>query len=313
MVERYGRMVYRPSPVVSRILLQKTKRGENEADNKIEEAGSWTKQKHIGSGFEYVYNSETKEIRPPGHFKPITVQVPQGKYGSVERELRWRQYREIRGDRQLYYMNTANLETTWKFPFIDPDSQAAYAQPPPEFTFTPVPDAIPNAPLLRRALAAGIDIASCAAVAGVHGALMYAEVAEAAQPALAIAFTAAFTARDTLLDGGTRSLGKRAMRLEVIKSDGTLPSRVHTFGRNVYYPILYLAINVGIIMEPTFLYGSGAFYALDTALLLGLDRLGKGAARVGDFMTQTRVIDEQPDRSLRLREREIYVKDESER
>jgi hypothetical protein len=94
----------------------------------------------------------------------------------------------------------------------------------------------PAAPFQR--LVAGMVDASVSAAVGalVAGAVhMALHVQEAASVAGVVAATAAWIARDCVLDEGNRSLGKKLQDIEVAYWDGTLPTRSDCLKRNIYW------------------------------------------------------------------------------
>ena len=53
-------------------------------------------------------------------YKPVEVTLRQGTDSEVSRQLRFKEFKNIKDDR-IYYLNCATLETTWKFPYENQD------------------------------------------------------------------------------------------------------------------------------------------------------------------------------------------------
>ena len=153
------------------------------------------------------------------------------------------------------------------------------------------------APAWRIAGAFAVDLGATFAFAGVIGASMWMEISdiEAITPGVGLGAWMYFLGRESLFEQGTRSVGKRLLKLEVVKSkDGTLPSRTRGVLRNLYFASFAGATLLGplVAVLPT----------LDLAVL-GLSRWRCGDWRtMGDWYTFTRVINEMPNREKRLEE-----------
>jgi hypothetical protein len=153
------------------------------------------------------------------------------------------------------------------------------------------------APAWRIAGAFAVDLGATFAFAGVIGASMWMEISdiEAITPGVGLGAWMYFLGRESLFEQGTRSVGKRLLKLEVVKSkDGTLPSRTRGVLRNLYFASFAGATLLGplVAVLPT----------LDLAVL-GLSRWRCGDWRtMGDWYTFTRVINEMPNREKRLKE-----------
>ena len=87
---------------------------------------------------------------------------------------------------------------------------------------------------------------------------------------------------------GALDLLAKAARLEIVCSDGSLPTRWHTFGRSVYLPV-YAA---GTMLMP--------YIFIFAAVDMGCVMFTPKQQRIGDFIGRTRVIAELPDRQERL-------------
>lgn len=151
-----------------------------------------------------------------------------------------------------------------------------------------------NGNLVRRIAAAGIDIGLSFLGGGLFGLCVYLDMDNEAAAIPAIGFSAwvLFLGRDSIIERGTRSPGKKLMKLEIVKTDGQLPSRWNTLGRQLYLPV----------------YGASAFLMpyifFFAAADLGLMMFTPKTQRLGDFLGRTRVIDELPDRKERVKEKQ---------
>lgn len=294
---------------------------EEEAEYEIVEH-LWELRTYPLTGRQYIFNRTTKEIRPAEdavdletnellEYTPIKVKVPRGPDAVMtEVELRWEEHAETRADRFPYYLNRATGECVWTFPFEDPDIVPEF----PELVrweFIPVKgiEDLPVAPFHKRLAAAAIDVGATAVVMGAYSGVMYFEMGPKCLPGIAILMFAAFMWRDAVLDEGTRSVGKRYMGLEVVRWDGTMPGRLQTVGRSVYFPAHYLLISIGVLEPDLFplVYASGGLLALDLGLM------ATRGFRLGDYMFQTKVIEEaaaDPPREERLEDRKDYLAQE---
>ena len=93
-----------------------------------------------------------------------------------------------------------------------------------------------------------------------------------------------------VIEKGTRSVGKKLLKLEIVRVDGKLPSRWNNFFRQIYLPVY---AGTGVLMPYIFF-----FTAADFACML----FTPYNMRFGDFIGRTRVIAELPDRKERLQE-----------
>ena len=156
-----------------------------------------------------------------------------------------------------------------------------------------VSEDIVGAPLGKRFAAFGIDVGLSLVGGSAFGLLVYADLGKmmAAAQGVGFSFWVFLMLRDSVFERGTRSLGKKMMKLEIVTSDGQLPSRWNTGFRQVYIPI-YL----------------GAAFLMPYIVLLPITDLGlmlftKRSSRLGDFIGRTRVISEQSDRAERFSEK----------
>lgn len=204
----------------------------------------------------------------------------------------WVQYMEFQSKRP-YYHNRATSETTWAPP-DQPELDvfrgeiAAQAQ-----ALTMVPANAPLAALHKRFAAVGVDLALSFGGGVVFGGLVFLDIGSVLGASASVGFMTwgLFMARDMIFERGTRSPGKRLFRLEIVKVDGQLPSRWNTLFRQVYLPV-YAGFQ--LLMPYIFI-----FSAADLGLLLFTPK----RQRLGDFIAQTRVIEELPDREARLAEK----------
>ena len=283
---------------------------DDEIDHEFLNPQNWEKRIFEQTRLPYFYNRSSDEIIPMLHdeeedsdhplhlddYKPGIVVLNKGEENEVQRELRFKEFKNLK-DERTYYLNCATFETTWKFPYEDQD--VVFEIPVlPEYEFKHVvPPELPNAPLWKRGCAAMIDLGvSTIVTCSVIGA-MYLELGEnelyTVIPAFGPLLLSSFTARDCVLDKGSRSIGKRAMKLEIITDAGLIPSRGHNVIRNIYVP----PVLVGSVFFP---------YAIGI-LAVDLGLLAFQGKKIGDHVGRTRVIEELEDRPLRLKERQEYV------
>jgi uncharacterized RDD family membrane protein YckC len=167
-----------------------------------------------------------------------------------------------------------------------------------------VPADAPAPPLVRRLGAAALDAGASLLVGGAFAGAVYVDLGDAQASVVAFSFAlwASFVTRDAVIERGTRSLGKRAMKIEVVRTDGQLPNRYHTVMRNAYF-IVYGGATAAGEFAPALLALAGG----DLLLML----MSPGKRKIGDWIGGTRLVEEQDDRAERLREkRKIVEKDE---
>lgn len=104
---------------------------------------------------------------------------------------------------------------------------------------------------------------------------------------------AGWVVRDSLGDGGNRSIGKRLYKVELAHWDGSLPTRTQALLRNWYFLVLP-AMKFHALLD----MAGGMLFVFDIASVM----LTQDARKVGDYMFGTRVVDERPDRAARVAE-----------
>ena len=283
----------------------------------------WEVRTFSHTGREYIYNRTTHEIRPAEEalggstdknkdillqYEPPMVTVKRRDNDEDEqRELRWEEHTEIRGDRLPYFLNRATGECTWKFPFEDPSLVPEFPIPQP-YNFMRVSNIqdLPSAPLFKRLSAAALDFAITISATGAYSAVMYYEMGPKCVPGIAILMFVAYSWRDGVLDQGSRSIGKKMMGLEIVKEkDGSLPGRFETVGRSCYFISYYGMLALGVFEAPQLLYIAGGLLLTDVGLLVV-----KGK-RIGDYGFGTKVIEVQELREERVKDRTDYLLAES--
>jgi len=252
--------------------------------------------KETGALFYYEPKTfETRDVRPPTTLKMKRPREEKPEYSTDWYDPRfpdWVQYTEFQSKRP-YYHNMATRETTWSppdQPGLDVFKEEIEAM---SRTLTRVPDNTPPAPFGRRLVATGIDF-GCSLLGGsMFGLLVFIDIDNAVGAASGLGFAtwALFVGRDMIIERGTRSPGKKLMKLEIVKLDGQLPSRWNTLFRQIYLPV-YMASSM--LMPYIF-----AFSAFDLGLMLFTPQ----RLRLGDFIGMTRVIPELHDREERLKEK----------
>ena len=257
--------------------------------------GEWIRRRDPATKREFWYNSLTMESTV---LRPMTdlARMSKPQYATSWSDARfpsWVQFLEV-DTRRPYYMNRETGNVQWTPPGSDPgldifakEIEAAKTR------FTRVPADAAPAPLLRRAAATVVDM-GLSMVGGVAFAVLVALELGRPQDALASVPFAAwglFLIRDAVIESGTRSIGKRLLKLEIVRWNGTLPSRFQSVFRHAYIPV----------------YGASSLLMPYIVLLpivdVGLVLFTPNAWRVGDVMALTRVIAERPDRALRLEEK----------
>ena len=264
---------------------------------------------------EYIYNRTTHEIRPAEEaynkstsellleYAPPTVSVKRRDVDENEdRELRWEEHAEVRGDRFPYYLNRATGECTWQFPFEDPALVPEFPTiQPHQFMKINNVNELPFAPLSKRLSAALIDLVVTGGATSLYSAVMYYEMGAKCLPGVAILMFVAYSWRDAVLDQGSVGLGKQYMGLEIVKNDGTLPGRFETVGRSCYFISYYGLLAIGVFEMPELLWVAGGLLTTDVGLLFA-----KGK-RIGDYMFGTKVVEVQDLRKDRVKDRSAYL------
>ena len=264
------------------------------------EEDRWVRREDKDTKKVFYYNEktwETQDLAPEVYYdeegKRHTAQLaPLSEFATDWADAEypdWCQFLELNTKRPYFY-NRRTGECMWEHPSapdVDVFRKEAMEE---EAAWMSVPENAEPASLIRRAGAAAIDVAatfSCAAAFGmfVSGELSH---AGAAIPAVGFSWWALFMGRDMLTERGTRSPGKKLLGIEIVCVDGTLPTRWHTLGRNLYLPVY---AGTTLLMPWIFF-----FAAADLGALLFTPR----QQRLGDFMGRTRVIKELPDRKERF-------------
>ena len=282
----------------------------------------WEVRTYTATGREYIYNRTTHEIRPAEeaittnnetsdeilseYIPPMVTIRRKDNDEEEERELRWEEHAEIRGDRLPYFLNRANGETTWKFPFEDPEVVPEF---PPmighQFMKIENLQELSYAPISKRLGAAALDFAIVVGATGAYSCVMYYEMGPKCLPGVAILLFVAYSWRDAVLEQGSRSLGKKYFNLEIVKKDGTLPGRYETVGRSFYFISYYGLVAIGVFEMPELLYVAAGLLVTDVGLMVADGR------RIGDFLFGTKVIQVQELRDERVKDRTDYLVAES--
>lgn len=206
----------------------------------------------------------------------------------------WVQYTEL-GSKRPYYFNRSTNITQWAPP-SQPNRdifREEVDQLKRPLKKVPQQIVLTGAPITKRVASVLIDFGSCAAGGFVFGGLVYLELGNLAAsiPSIGLSTWVMFIIKDAIFERGTRSIGKRYMKLEIVKKDGQLPTRWNTAFRNLTVPV-YLG---STLLFP---------YIIPYALLdFGLFIFTPGYRRLGDFIGGTVVIPEQPDRKERMEEK----------
>ena len=218
----------------------------------------------------------------------------------------WRKYLE--GDTgNVYYYNTETNLTSWKHPTYEDDGSLVWELPLRERlqpgTVADVetrPELRP--PAWRLAAAMAVDAGLSLGFGLACGAIMFTEIddPEAAGQGMGLATWLYFVTRESVWEEGTRSVGKRLLKLEVVQRDGTFASRTRLAWRNAYFlvfPTLTPLIGPGVLLVPI----------VDLLTMAASKYLiSRGGSKVddwrslGDWYSGTRVIMEQPGREERV-------------
>jgi uncharacterized RDD family membrane protein YckC len=201
------------------------------------------------------------------------------------------EFLEIHSKRPYYYNRLTN-DVTWAPP-NDPERDIFFQEIQEYNKPLKRVENIENASFIKRAAATVIDIGACAGGGMLFGLGVYIEMDQipVALPAVGFSSWILFVMRDMVFERGTRSLGKRLMKLEIVTKDGQLPNRWNTLFRNIN--IMPYAISV--LLMPYF----SLYVLLDLGPMILTDR----QRRLGDFIGNTMVIVEQEDRKERLEEK----------
>lgn len=256
----------------------------------------WIRRTDPENGKGFYYNDETWETSDT---PPETGILPRPKYSTAwtdDRYPSWAQFLETSSMRKYYY-NMSDGTTSWSHP-DSPDvdifvEEHRYINR----TLTQVPDTVENAPLTKRLAAFAVDAGIIAAGCSVLGTVFYFELGDPMAAGSGAGFFGWLTlvGRDAIMEKGTRSPGKKLLKLELVQKNGTLPTRWNTMFRSITLPV-YLAFTVPELAP--FVFGLAT---LDLGLLMFTPK----AMRLGDWMGRTRVIPEQDDRAARMDEKEL--------
>ena len=265
----------------------------------VDPAKEWKARVDNKTGKTFWYNTVTFESSDE---KP-TMNVASFKRPTYatdwadERFPDWVQFLET-SSRRHYYLNRATGHVQWLPPGTDMEGRDVFLEEieRERNMLSSVPADVPSAPVLRRLGAFGVDLFISAAAGFAFAGAVWFELGRPndAIPAIPFAAWAAFLLRDSVFEGGTRSLGKRLMKLEIVRWNGKLPTRRHTLLRQAYLPV-YAA---STMLLP--------YIALLPVVDLGLVLFTPRAVRIGDVLAFTKVIPEQPDRARRLKEKQDY-------
>lgn len=209
----------------------------------------------------------------------------------------WVQFMDSTGKRP-YYVDMANPigQVTWAPPG-DPALDIFKAEY--EAATKPlqsVPVGVTGARFSRRSLAAMCDVGVSLGVGLAFGSLVYLDLGKLMEAGQGFGFATlvAFLARDAMniRERGTRSLGKQLCKLEVVRRDGTLPTRWNTVGRQLPIPLY--------ILGPQLLF---PYIVALPIVELGMVLFTDKRTRLGDLVANTWVVEEQPDRAQRFAEK----------
>ena len=262
--------------------------------NNNKDIDKWIPRADPGTGKLFYYHMDTFESRDSLDEKPKEYKKPEYSTSWKDEKFpNWVQFLELNSKRP-YYWNLDDGKTSWTPPG-QPDLDVFKIElEQMQKSLIKVPDNAPSAPILKRLGAVGLDIFFSTCFGSVFGLLVYFDLGrlnDAAIPAAAFSGWFVFFARDALFEKGTRSLGKRIMKLEIVRNNGVLPNRFYTCLRSIYLP----------------LYG-GSIFLMPYILLLpvldfGLMLFTPKSYRLGDILGNTRVIQELPDRKIRMEEK----------
>lgn len=267
----------------------------------------WVEQVDLSTGRRYYYRRDTLQFRisPPqrGTVEKGRVSMfPVTEEEKREEEARaaepaWQVFIDPASGRPFYY-HSATMESRWDNPLgltiTDADYAGGLMRVPAE--------SLAPAPVGRRALAAAVDIGVALTAGAAAGAVIWWELEFPALGAFGATYTAMLymVLRDSLLDQGTRSIGKRVAGLEIVRTNGELASRYRTFSRNFYFVSAVASAELFPLLQ--------IVQAVDAVACTVRSR-----RRLGDLMAGTQVIAEQGDRAQRLDDySEFWLKKDAE-
>lgn len=267
----------------------------------------WVEQVDLSTGRRYYYRRDTLQFRisPPQNgtvekgrisMFPVTEEERREEEARAT-EPAWQVFIDPASGRPFYY-HTGTNESRWDNPLGLTITDADYAG-----GLLRVPtDRLTPAPVGKRALAAAVDVGVALAAGAAAGTVIWWELEFPALGAFGATYSAMLymVLRDSLLEQGTRSLGKRAAGLEIVRTDGELASRYRTFSRNTYFLSVIASAELFPLLQ----------------ILQIADAVSctvRSRRRLGDLMAGTQVIAEQPDREQRLDDyREFWLKKDAE-
>lgn len=150
------------------------------------------------------------------------------------------------------------------------------------------------AKLPRRMAAAAIDLTLAMTVGVVVGMEVAWEMSDQnfQQAFTMFGVVVSFVSRDALFEDGTRSIGKRLLKLEILDTaEGEMSQRGQNIKRNVYSSLNPLMI------------AASPFHLVVMACDLVLIAFNMKGRRSGDWMAKTVVVDELPERAARMEHR----------
>ena len=199
------------------------------------------------------------------------------------------------GSKRTFFHNADRNVVSWAHPDRPDEDVFASEIEQRHATLAQVNDA-DAAPLARRLGAVLLDMGISLLVGGSFAGAVYVDLGDAQASIVAFSFAlwGSFVVRDAVFEQGTRSLGKRALGLEIVTPDGQLPVRRHTVLRNLYF-IAYGGATAFGDLAPLLLALAGS----DLLLLL----FSPGRRKLGDWLGSTKVISERSDRPERLSEK----------
>ena len=243
--------------------------------------------------------------RMPFYYDPVTfdsyeqlvVSKERPQYATAwedEKFPGWIQYMDSTGKRP-FYVDRANpmSQISWAPPAEANRDIFGEEQEKSRLPLKMVAEDLPGAPVTRRLAAFAIDVGASLGTGMGFGLLVFLDLGRMMDAAQGVGFSTFvfILMRDSIFERGTRSPGKKLMKLEIVRTDGQLPTRWHTGFRQLYLPIY---TGAGLLLP---------YIVLLPIVDLGLVLFTKRSYRLGDIIGRTRVISEQPDREERFKEK----------